>query len=428
MKPSVFLLNRVYLPDEAATGQILAELAENLAHKGWEVTVITSQTITDSPASETLHGVRVERVAGVPFTRKSNWRRALSYMSLYPALFWRALTAGRADVIVTMTDPPLLLVLGSLLALLKGAKSVHWAQDLYPEVAEALAVIRPHGFVARCLRWLSTFCLRQHDRVVCIGRCMRDRLVQRGVPPAQLALIPNWADTDRVQPVTRLANPFRQRVGLNGEPVIMYSGNFGLAHHFEAIIEAAAILAIQAPSVKLLFVGGGPRLAEVQERVERAMLRNVQFLPFQPKNQLAESLSAADLHLACMQEEMYGLVVPSKVYGILSAGRPCVFLGPEQSEVAQVIEEFECGSVLPETIDGDSLAATLVDWLHAPERWRLAAVSARSAAEKYGLASASRAFDRMLREVLGLRTEEVLAPEVSEYLAKAKRSAASRSL
>ncbi|MFN7930370.1 MAG: hypothetical protein U0Y68_21085 [Blastocatellia bacterium] len=84
MKPSVFLLNRVYLPDEAATGQILAELAESLVNKGWDVTVVTSQTIANTPSSETLHGVRVERVAGVPFTRKSNWRRALSYVSLYP--------------------------------------------------------------------------------------------------------------------------------------------------------------------------------------------------------------------------------------------------------------------------------------------------------------------------------------------------------
>lgn len=425
MKPSVFLLNRVYLPDEAATGQILAELAESLVNKGWDVTVITSQALGHSPASENLHGVRVERVAGVPFTRKSHWRRALSYVSLYPALFWRALTAGRADVIVTMTDPPLLLVLGSLLALLKGAKSVHWAQDLYPEVAETLAVIRPHGFAARCLRWLSTFCLRQHDRVVCIGRCMRERLGKRGIHHTQLALIPNWADTDRVQPLARMGNPFRQRVGLNGEPVIMYSGNFGMAHHFDAMIEAAAILALQCPEVTMLFVGNGPRLAEVQAQVERAALGNVRFLPFQPKEQLAESLSAADLHLACMQEDMYGLVVPSKVYGILAAGRPCVFLGPAESEVAQVVEEFECGAVLPENIDGHNLATTLVDWLQAPERLRLAGLSARRAAEKYGLASASAAFDRVLREVLGLRPVEV--PDyLPEYVAEAKRSAASR--
>ena len=426
MKYSITILNRVYLPDEAATGQILAELAENLVLKGWDVTIITSQTIADSAPSERIHGVRVERVAGVPFTRKNNWRRALSYVSLYPALFWRGLTAGRADVIVTMTDPPLLLVLGAILAFLKGAKSVHWAQDLYPEVAETLGVIHPRGLVAHCLRWLSTVCLKNYDRIVCIGRCMRDRLRTRGISDTTIALIPNWADTEKVQPLARADNPFRQKIGLNGEPVVMYSGNFGLAHNFDAIIEAAAILSVEQPEVAVLFVGGGPRLAEVKASVERAGLQNVRFLPFQPKEDLAESLCAADLHLACMQEDMSGLVVPSKVYGILAAGRPCVFLGPSESEVARVVEEFDCGTVLSEKIDGRVLATTIGEWLQAQSKLRVAGLGARRAAEKYSLLQAAAAFDHVLREVLGLRPAELPILELQEYIGEAKkRSAAS---
>lgn len=427
MKYSITVLNRVYLPDEAATGQILAELAESLIQKGWEVKVITSQTIAGSASSETINGVRVERVAGLPFTRKNNWWRALSYVSLYPALFWRGLRSGRADVIVTMTDPPLLLVLGSLLAFLKRAKSVHWAQDLYPEVAATLGVIHPSGFVAQVLRWLSTACLKGYDRIVCIGRCMHDRLRTRGIDDSAIAMIPNWADTDKVQPLPRAENPFRQRIGLNGEPVVMYSGNFGLAHNFSAIIEAATILSDEQPEVSLLFVGGGPRLAEVKTGVERAGLRNVRFLPFQPKEHLAESLSAADLHLACMQEDMNGLVVPSKVYGILAAGRACVFLGPSESEVARVIEEFDCGSVLPEKTDGRILANAIRKWLQSTDKLRRAGLSARWAAEKYALSQAAVAFDQMLREVLGLELVTLLTPEFHEYVREEKkRSAAGR--
>lgn len=415
MKKSLTILNRVYLPDEAATGQILAELAERLGRSGWAVTVVTSQTVMSSPLAEEINGVQVKRIKGLPFTRASHLRRAFSYLSLYPALFWRVLTAGRTDVIIAMTDPPLLLVLGPLLAFLKRAKLVHWAQDLYPEVAETLGVIGHEGLASRFLRWLSTRSLKQYDRIVCIGRCMQDRLHARGIRDSSIAIIPNWADTEKVQPLVRAENPFRQKTGVNDSPVVMYSGNLGLAHHFDAIIDAAAILAAEHPEVLMLFVGGGPRLPDVKSSVEQRGLQNVRFLPFQPKESLAESLSAADIHLACMQEEMNGLVVPSKVYGILAAGRPCVFLGPSESEVARVVVDFACGSVLPEKIDGRTLANTIVAWLQAPDKLNAAGQAARRAAEEFGLAPAADAFDRVLRELLGLKIVELQPQEIREY-------------
>src|SRR5262245_14576344 len=130
---SVLFLNRVYPPADGATGQLLAELAPELVKAGWQVTVVTSRSNAAVAPSEVIAGVRVERVRGLSFSRACHWKRALSYLALYPALLWRALRLPRADVIVTMTDPPLHLGLGPVLQWIKGSRLVHWAQDLYPE-------------------------------------------------------------------------------------------------------------------------------------------------------------------------------------------------------------------------------------------------------------------------------------------------------
>ena len=156
MRPhSILFINRVYPPAEGATGTLLAELAGELAQAGWRVTVVTSRTSPQQPRSETVAGVRVERVSGLPFTRASHWRRALSYLSLYPALLWRAWRLPRHEVVVALTDPPLLLVPGALLAWSKRSRLLHWAQDLYPELAEEMGVLRKDGSLARALRETS---------------------------------------------------------------------------------------------------------------------------------------------------------------------------------------------------------------------------------------------------------------------------------
>jgi glycosyltransferase involved in cell wall biosynthesis len=456
--PSVLFLNRVYPPVPGATGDLLAELAPELARRGWTVTVLTTGTaagvapdpdrgrlatgprasspaadpplsplpspLSELPASAATlaHpigeglGVRasgeasisaprsplVSRVRGLPFTRASVWRRALSYLSLYPALLWRAWRLPRADVTVLLTDPPLQLVLGPFIRLFKRTRLVHWAQDLYPEVAEQLDVIRERGLPARLLRGLSTLLLRRCARVVAVGHCMKTRLIARGVVAEKVVVIPNWANTGEIQPVLPEANAFRREHGLAGHFVVMYSGNFGLAHTFDAILDAAGVLQAQLPAVLFLLCGDGPRLAEVQEQVAARALRNVRFLPFQPREQLAQSLSAADVHLVSMRDDLLGLVVPSKVYGVLAAGRPCVFLGPRDCEVAELIAKHRCGSVLPQAT-GAALADCLGKWASSAEELAAAGVRALASAKTTGLPAAVAEWDRVLASVASVR-------------------------
>ena len=354
--PSILFINRVYPPDDGATGQLLAELAEALVREGWTVTVLVAGNL--QPSTFNLQP-SVVRVRGLPFTRASLVRRALSYASLYPALLWRALRLPRHDVIVTLTDPPLLLTLGPLLKFWKRARLVHWAQDVYPEVAEELGVVRKNGLGARVLRGLSNWSLRRHDQIIAVGRCMKDRLLARGIRADRITVIPNWAVSASGSQLSTLnpQHPF----------TVMYSGNFGLAHPFEAIIEAVKILHDASPReaghhalVRFVFAGTGPRLEAV--RTALASCANVEFRPPAPLDKLSEALAAADVHLACMSDALLGLVVPSKIYGALAAQRPVIFLGPCASEAARVILESGRGLVLDPICGGVELAAVLRRW------------------------------------------------------------------
>lgn len=398
--PSILFLNRVYPPADGATGQLLAELATALVQRGHRVTVVTAEPGTGRKPSEPVDGVRIERVRGLPFTRASHWRRALSYLSLYPALLWRALRLPRVDVVVTLTDPPLLLLLGVLLKIFKGSRHIHWAQDLYPELAEEMKVLPPGGLIARTLRGLSTGGLRHADRVIAVGRCMKARLVARGLNPSAIEVIPNWGHGGDLDDVSHGASLFRAGHQLDGRFVVMYSGNLGLAHPFEAMLDAAERLRESHPAALFLFVGSGPRLPWVQEQVRRRHLHNVRFLPFQPKEKLAHSLAAADLHLASMEHELCGLVVPSKVYGVMAAGRPCVFLGPEECEAARFILRHGCGSVLPRAT-GARLASCLAQWMNDKALLHETRERVGAVAEQVSLRTAVRAFSHSFREIGG---------------------------
>ncbi len=402
--PHLCVLNRVYPPAPGATGALLAELTPALVDRGWRVTVLTGPA-EGAPTSEvTSDGVHVERVRALPFTRESTWRRGLAYASLFPAFLTRALRIPSPDVIVTKTDPPMLKVLGPMLAHLTGARAVHWAQDLYPEVAAGVGVLNDDGLLARTMRRLSTWALRGHDHTVAVGRCMQKRLVQdRGLARDRVSVIPNWPPA-AVSSVPHDENSFRDKHDLDDRFVVMYSGNMGLAHPFDAVLDAADRLSAERPDVLFLFVGEGPRKADLRTQVEQRGLSNVRFLPFQPRERLAESLSAADLQLVTMDPALEGLVVPSKLYGALAAGRPVLFLGPSGSEAAQVVEAQDCGTVLPEA-SGPALTDAIRTWHADPDRWAAASERALQAVSD-SRAEAVKRFDTLFRTVMPSGTAE----------------------
>ncbi|CAO3422132.1 hypothetical protein [Azospirillum doebereinerae] len=370
-------------------------MAERLAALGWRVTVVA-----DGAGGEegTPPGVTLHRTGGAVDGRERPDAR--SYLDSLRRLTWRALRLPRHDVVVTMTDPPLLARAGPLLAARHRAVAIHWSQDVYPALLPHLGVRLPaplFGLVERSM----TAALRRHDAVMAIGRCMAKRLAGAGVPEDRLTVLPNWPDP-HARSIPREANGFRTALGLEGCFVVAYSGNLGLAHPMGGVLAAAARLRRSDPMVRFLMIGEGRGHAAFAEAVRGQGLGNVLFQPWQPPERLAESLSCADLHVAVMADAAEGLMVPSKLAGAQAAGRPCLFLGPPGSEAAHRVRG--CGMVL-DPDDGAFLAETVRRYAADPRRCaeegaRAAAVAASWTADDAALRVSALAEGLLRRRVV----------------------------
>jgi glycosyltransferase involved in cell wall biosynthesis len=245
---------------------------------------------------------------------------------------------------------------------------------------------------------VSRAVLRRADRVVALGESMRERCLAGGAAPDRTVVIPNWADPAAVRPIPHPENPLRAKLAAGAATLVMYSGNMGRGHDLATLLEAARLLR-DRKDVAFLFVGDGAKRAQV-EAAARA-LPNLRLAPYQPRERLAESLSAGDVHLVALDRELEGLVEPSKLYGIMAAGRPALFVGPPGSEVARTIAREGCGRVVPNG-DAAGLAAAIRE-MAADEGMR-AAVGRRARqalAERYSRRAATAAFLRLLEGLAG---------------------------
>jgi glycosyltransferase involved in cell wall biosynthesis len=341
----VIFVNRFYAPDHSATSQMLTDLATGLAAGGMDVHIVTSRLRYDDPSArlapnEVLDGVTVHRVKTSTFGRSSLPGRAVDYATFFLSASVRILSLVRkGDIAVAMTDPPLISIPAGYSARLRGACSVNWLHDVFPEIAAELGISLARGTVGRMLRRLRDGSLLKAKVNVVLGSKMRDRVAAIGVASEAIVTIPNWADGAAVRPVPRDANPLRAEWGLADRLVVGYSGNMGRAHEFLTLVEAAATL----PDVAFLFIGGGAQKGQVEGIASERGLRNLLFKPYQPRERLAESLSVADAHVVTLRPELEGLIVPSKFYGISAAGRPTIFIGDPAGEIATEMRVSDCG-------------------------------------------------------------------------------------
>lgn len=370
----LIFLNRFFHPDHSATSQMLSDLAFGLAQRRHRVTVITSRLRYDAPdellpARETAGDVDIIRVWTSRFGRGHLALRALDYLTFYvSAAFALWLQARRGDIVIAKTDPPMLSVVVAPIARLRGAKLVNWLQDIFPEVAQALGVGGGRsGLGYRVLRGLRNQSLRRAAMNVAIGDRMAERLMGLQVDPARIRCIPNWASCDAIKPVEPNHNRLREHWGLTGKFVAGYSGNLGRAHEIETLlgaiqrVEGRADLAM----VRWLFIGGGALFETMRHEAQERRLTSVSFRPYQPREQLAESLSAADVHLVSLRPELEGLIVPSKFYGVAAAGRPTLFIGDADGEIARLVARYACGLTVAAG-DSEALAARVAALAQEP--------------------------------------------------------------
>lgn len=365
LRTRTLFVNQYFPPDEAATAQILGDVVSGGAER-IESRVITSNRSYVEPKRthadrEEWHGARVERVPITSFGRGSKIGRAIDYTTFLLHAAGRLLVGPKPEVIVGLSSPPILGALAVAVARLRGAGSVYWVMDVYPDLAGELGMLQRGDVAYRVLASISRWTLRKADLVVALGEDMAVRLKENGA--RNLVVIRNWADGEGIRPKATQDCRLRKTQGWQGRFVVLYSGNLGLAHEFETALAAAERLQ-DRPEILFVFVGHGPRLAEVKRFIEEKRLRNVVILPPVAREELGDSLAVGDVHLITLRPGMPGLVVPSKLYGSLAAGRPVVYVGPSEGEVFETVQRGCGAAVLNGAVD--ELVRVLCRYLEEP--------------------------------------------------------------
>ena len=337
----VLLLNQTFHPDVVATAQVLSDFAVGLVERGHHDTAIASQRAYDNPtqrfpARETWRGVEIQRLPSAGFGKASLWRRAADFGFFSAVTALRLFTLPRYDAVVALTSPPLVSYLAAWFCRLRGAKLYYWVMDMNPDEALAAGWLREGSLPTRALEVMSRFSLRQSHRIIALDRFMRDRIVAKGIPAERVAVIPPWAHDEAVHFDAEGRARFRAAHELSDKFVVMYSGNHSPVHPLTTLLAAARALA-DDPRFVFCFVGGGSEQPKVKKFAEENRLQNIRCLPYQPLNELAGSLSAADLHTVVLGDPFVGMIHPCKIYNILTVGSPVLYIGPEPSHLADIL-------------------------------------------------------------------------------------------
>jgi len=343
----IIFVNRYFYPDHSATSQILTDLVFHLSLDKYTIEIVTSQQRYDNPGAklkktETINGVRVNRIKTTRFGRQNLLGRFIDYISFYfNAFIYLLLVVKSGDIVVAKTDPPLISIIAAVVCKLKGAVLINWLQDLFPEVAVSLGV-KGMSVLNPLLIFMRNWSLKSAYTNVAIGDKMSLHVLRQGIDANKVSIVHNWSIENDIVPIDTSENILRKKWGLVDKFVIGYSGNIGRAHEFDTLINAAEILK-EHRDIIFLIIGAGAQFNKIKSRVRELGLDNVRFEGYQPKNMLKYSLTLPDLHVISLLPELEGLILPSKFYGIAASGRPVLYIGATDGEIPQILSNYNCG-------------------------------------------------------------------------------------
>lgn len=354
---TLLILSQVYRPDPASVGQHVADVAEAMAARGLRVVVYTSGRGYDDPSvryplRERLRGVEVRRLPLSSFGKGSIPVRLLAQASFLLQASLRGLLTRRLSLVLVSTSPPFAGLGGTLVAWLRRVPLVWWVMDLNPDQMIAAGKLSSRSLPARVFDGINRATLRRARDVVILDRFMSHRLLAKLPVESKVRVIPPWPHEDHLATKPAQRNAFRVAQGWGDAFVIMYSGNHALQHPLETLLDAARHFE-SAPNLLFVFIGGGAGKTAVERRIA-AGATNLRSLPYQPLERLGDSLSAADVHVVSMGDDMVGIVHPCKVYGAMSVAKPILYFGPRDSHIGDILTEHPVGEHVPH---GDVAAA-----------------------------------------------------------------------
>lgn len=347
----LLFIDRYFYPDLQATSCILTDLTTHVAGKH-KVTVVCGYPSSFSKKKikrrffsdrEIYDSIEIIRVWSPDLPRRNVIFRWINYVGFIVNAFLMALFLRRWDLTVVMTSPPLVGITAYILSKIRSIPYLFICQDIVPESAIGVGMIG-RGFLAHCLDVLNVLVMENSTRIVSVGERMRDMLIAKGIAGDRIDVIPNWTNVGIIKQMPK-DNPFSRRYGIHDKFVVMYAGNIGLSYNLEDVVYAAEYLR-EVKDVVFVVVGDGSNKVNIVSLACKIKAANIVFLPFQGEELMSSVLASADVSVVMLRKGLSGYVIPSKIYGILTSGRAVVGVVEEDSEIARLIKEADCGVVV----------------------------------------------------------------------------------
>jgi colanic acid biosynthesis glycosyl transferase WcaI len=393
----ILLLNEYFPPDTSATAKFAAQVADALAVNHC-VTVLAGRPSYDPSERHPRYLFRrevrgnlvIERVGSTAYPRFEMRRRISNYLSYLSLAIPRALSIS-SDIVLAMTDPPIEGIAGALVASLSGRPFVYNIRDMYPDMAVGGSIVRPGGFAAR---WetVHRWALRHAARVIVLGEDMRDRIVAKGVDPTRVVVSRDGIIIPETLPSAD--NSVAREIRGDFRFALVHAGNLGFYGAWQTLISAVRML--EKEDVGLVFIGEGAMKPQLEAMAEGS--RAIRFLPFRPASEIPQVLSSGDMHVVTVKRGLEGVVVPSKLYPTLAAGRPVLGVAPEESDVVRIIRRSGCG-IAADPDDPKSVAEAIRSVLHDSEQLQTMARRAREISFSYDRVKQLEIFSKTLEEL-----------------------------
>ena len=414
---NILIISEPFYPQVAAIGQLLTDLSEDLINAGYKVKVITgnpnnifvkNNTI---PRKEKYKGIEIIRLRNTIFSKYRMAGRILNYLTFHFLVFSRVLFYERPDLVFVLSTPPFISFSGLMLKILKKSKVIYNVQDLFPDLAVELGKLKNKLFIG-FLKKLSVLIVRKVDKVVVVGEYMEKRIREellREISESTSAddhiiTIHNWADGSKIKVLDDKDaedNYLKKKWGLEGKFVVLYSGNIGYLHEFDTIVAVAESLTKEGTrEIVFVFIGEGIKKGYIEEKVKEKGLNNILFFTYQPREMLTYSLGLADVSLVTLENGFEGMVVPSKIYGILASGKPVIAVVGRESEVTEIIKKGECGRVV-KIGDHQALADSIMNYYKDRKKCRKDGLNGRRYFEKnFDRKIATKKYIEVIKEIL----------------------------
>lgn len=343
----ITMVSKYFYPEFCSTGQLLMELGVELQRRRCKVNVLTGQACLVGrgklPPHGDYDGIPIKRIWCTSLDNQNVLGKAINRIT-FTASILRNLLLKKQPLLVVTSDPPFLCWASMVMKKLRGGKFIYLLHDIHPDASVKLGYLNEDGLLKKSWDWLNRRAYEEADFIIVLGNFMKHSLKERFTEnnSHKIRVIHNWADGDFIKPLRESDNWFRKKFGLDNKFIVQYSGNIGRYHDFETAILAAERLR-HLPDLKFVFIGEGDKKKDIQQMARDLKLRNISFLPFQPREYLPYSLTCGDVSLVTLERGLEGLSVPCKFYTSLAAGQAIWGLVANDSEIAEIIAKHRCG-------------------------------------------------------------------------------------